>query len=155
MRPFVKNLLVLWRAIGFRCCCLTLAWSLASCAVVEPTYPPHFVDTRNAGVGSLSDVVIDYGKPYLLRNSTPTKPGRMTSNSVGAPVPDQMIVTWKTADGTERKLLVPVKSKLSYVEKLRGFELVFYDERLEVYHLTSSGTRGEFTNRKRIYPEPD
>jgi len=64
-----------------------------------------------------------------------------------------MVVTWKTADGGEHRLSVPLKSKVSYVEKFRGVELLFYDQRLEVYHLTSTGSRDEFTHRRRIYPD--
>jgi len=132
---------------------IALAFMMTACALPEPMYPPHVVNTRNAGVGTLSGVVIDYGKPYVLRNSTPTRPGVMTSNSVGAPVPSEMVVTWKTADGGEHRLSVPLKSKVSYVEKFRGVELLFYDQRLEVYHLTSTGSRDEFTHRRRIYPD--
>ena len=133
--------------------CSLFAFALAACVFGERIYPPHLVNIRNVGVGALSDVVIDYGKPYVFRDSPPIRPGRMRSDSVGAPVPDLMVVTWRTANGSEHKLSVPLRSKVSYVEKFLGFELLFYDERLEVYHLTSTGSKDEFTNRKRIYPD--
>jgi hypothetical protein len=109
--------------------------------------------TRNAGTGELADVVIDYGARHVLRDSTPRKPGAVTDNGVLAPVPEMMKVAWRTSDGKRHAVSVPLSSRVTFVEKLKGFELRFSDDRLEVYHLTSTGSRDEFTQRKRVFPD--
>lgn len=126
---------------------------LTACGALQPKYPSHRVITKNTGQNRLSDVLIDYGAPIFFRDSTPVRPGSQTNNGGENPIPEKMVVSWKTADGKEHQATVQLKGKLNYVEELRAIELWFADDKLEVYQATKSGSQGEFTNRRRIYPE--
>ncbi len=64
-----------------------------------------------------------------------------------------MRVSWTTADGQKHTAPVTLKGKITYVERLRAIELWCSDDKLEVYHATAIGNQGEYTNRRRIYPE--
>jgi hypothetical protein len=139
----------LWMCLGG----IILIISFTACGALQPRYPSHGIVTKNIGNERLSDLVIDYGYPIIFRDSTPVRPGSQTNSGGDNPIPDNMIVSWKTADSKEHKATVQLKGKLNYVEELRAIELWFADEKLEVYQATKSGARGEFTNRRRIYPE--
>ena len=129
-----------------------LIGQLLACSVVTPPSPMHIVVTKNVGKGWISDVVIDYGAPIIFRDETPMRPGTQHSDGGDRPIPQTRLVTWKTADNSAHKAAVSLRSKITFSEKLRAIELWFADEKLEVYHSTATGDRGEYTNHRRIYP---
>jgi hypothetical protein len=140
----------------FFCACfigITMAIILTACSAFEVRPPLHGVVTKNVGKERLFNLVITYSENTVFRDLTPVLPGSDKGSYGDYPVPEKMIVSWKTADSKEHKATVQLKGKLNYVEELRAIELWFADEKLEVYQATKSGARGEFTNRRRIYPD--
>lgn len=125
---------------------------LSACGAISAGSPPHWIITRNVGVGLLSDVVIDYGKPLVFKDETPVRPGSQMTNGGENPIPPTMIVMWRSADGVAHQVNVPLRSKIPSFDRLRAIELWFSDDKLQIYHSTARGDRGEFTDRRLIYP---
>ncbi len=132
---------------------LIASFLLTACATTTNA-PYHGVITKNVGKGNLSDVVIEYVKPIVFRNSTPRSPGSETGSSGDREIPEVMPIRWKTADGRSHSVMVPLKKKLNYANGgLWAIEIRFADDLVEVYEITASGSRREINHFRRIYPE--
>ena len=132
---------------------LIASFLLTACATTTNA-PYHGVITKNIGKGNLSDVVIEYVKPIVFRNSTPRSPGSETGSSGDREIPEVMPIRWKTADGSIHSVQVPLKKKLNYASGgLSAVEIWFADDKVEVYEITRSGSQREFRHSRRIYPE--
>lgn len=131
---------------------VTLAVFFTGCSALQPQYPLHGVLIKNVGKTSIKKILVVYGINELSY-ATPTGAGG-TRNYYGEnPVPNSFLTSWTTAEDKEYTANIQLKNKLNYIEELRAIELWFDGEKLEVYQATKSGARGEFTNRRRIYPE--
>jgi hypothetical protein len=131
---------------------ITLAILVAACSALQPQYPLHGVLVKNVGKTTIKKILIVYGI-NKLSYATPTGAGGTINYYGENPVPNSFLTSWTTAEDREYTVNIQLKNKLNYIEELRAVELWFDGDKLEVYQATKSGARGEFTNRRRIYPE--
>lgn len=108
--------------------------ALAGCSTVPSSGEiEHGLSVANRGDSRISNVVIQYGK-ITRRECIPfcrPKSGGGVWNAP-MPIPDSMLVTWQTADGQNRDVTVPVRSRIKDRNRLRTLYLEFSGRELSV-----------------------
>lgn len=104
---------------------------LSACAVTPNAgMVEHGIDVVNKGESLVSEILVQYGDVRREFCKRGCGNGSGSFYGVHMPIQDEMLVTWKTADGISHKAQFLVKAKLQDAKRFSLVNLQFYGEQL-------------------------
>lgn len=109
---------------------LCLCAIFCGCVAIRP--PLHFISVANNGTAKISNVKIKYGPERIEFPSMFPPRGMVRAYEAAMDVPEEMLVTWTTADNRQRVKLVPLRLVGVNARSLSALRIIFRDENLDV-----------------------